>query len=118
VYVADRDNNRIQEFDATGKFLKQWKNNKGSQLYSLAIEKKSKELYAIDYLTYFQIIKKGSDILQFDAVMNFKSRFGRSGSYEGPKCRYHDIAVDDEGNIYVGDILKNRIQKFMKSNAK
>ncbi|CAN5561269.1 peptidyl-alpha-hydroxyglycine alpha-amidating lyase family protein [soil metagenome] len=114
VYVADRDNNRIGEFDANGTFLKEWKNSEAVQLYSLAVDKKDNQLFAIDYLTIGEIIIKGSDILQFDTALHLSNRFGRSGLYAGPKCRYHDIAVDDEGSIYVGDILVNTIQKFKK----
>jgi peptidylamidoglycolate lyase len=112
VYVADRDNNRIQKFDANGKFLKEWKNDKAVQLYSLSIDKRNNNLFAIDYLTILDTIIKGSDILEFDSTIKLSTRFGRSGFYDGPKCRYHDIAVDNEGNIYVGDILGNKIQKF------
>jgi peptidylamidoglycolate lyase len=115
VYVADRDNNRIQKFDAGGKFLKEWKNDKAVQLYSLYIDKKDNNLFAVDYQTILYIIPKGSDILQFDSTTKLVARFGRSGLYEGPKCRYHDIAADKEENIYVGDILGNRIQKFRKA---
>jgi DNA-binding beta-propeller fold protein YncE len=114
VYVADRDNNRIQKFDANGKFLKEWKNDNAVQLYSLSIDKKNNNLFAIDYLTIRDTIIKGSDIMQFDSTIRLVTRFGRSGLYDGPICRYHDIAVDDEGSIYVGDILGNRIQKFKK----
>jgi DNA-binding beta-propeller fold protein YncE len=114
VYVADRDNNRIQKFDAGGKFLKEWKNNTAVQLYSLSIDKKNNDLYAIDYLTILNVIIKGSDIIQSDSTMKLLTRFGRSGLYDGPKCRYHDLVLDNEGNIYVGDILGNRIQKFRK----
>ena len=31
VYVADRENNRIQKFDAHGIFLKEWRNNDAKQ---------------------------------------------------------------------------------------
>ena len=114
VYVADRDNNRIQKFDANGKFLKEWKNDKALQLYSLSIDKTDNNLLAIDYLIIGDTLIKGSDIIQFDSSVNFLNRFGRTGSYNGPICRYHDIAVDNESSIYVGDILGNRIQKFKK----
>ena len=114
VYVADRENNRIQKFDGNGKFLKEWKNNKAVQLYALTVDKKNNNVFAIDYSTIFYIFIKGSDILQFDSSENLLNRFGRTGSYTGPVCRYHDIAVDNEGNIYVGDILGNQIQKFKK----
>ncbi len=114
VYVADRENNRIQKFDANGKFLKEWKNNTAIQLYSLSTDKKDNNVFAIDYLTINDTLIKGSDILQFDSTLNLLARFGRTGSYSGPVCRYHDIAIDNEGSIYVGDILGNRIQKFRR----
>jgi peptidylamidoglycolate lyase len=117
VYVADRDNNRIQKFDARGKFLKEWKNDKAVQLYSLAINKANNNLFAIDYSTIFDTIIKGSDIIQFDSTVNFLSRFGRTGSYNGPVCRYHDIVIDNDENLYVGDILGHRIQKFKKISS-
>ena len=114
VYVADRDNNRIQKFDSNGTFLKEWKNDTAVQLYSLSIDKTDNNLFAIDYLTVSDTLIKGSDIIQFDSSVNFLNRFGRTGSYSGPICRYHDIAIDRKSNIYVGDILGNRIQKFKK----
>ena len=55
---------------------------------------------------------KGSDIFQFDSKGDLLHRFGRSGFYKGPVSMYHDIAVDNEGSIYVGDILGNTIRKF------
>jgi peptidylamidoglycolate lyase len=44
-----------------------------------------------------------------------QTRFGRSGAFEGATSWYHDIATDINGNIYVGDILGNTIQKFKKA---
>ena len=114
IYVADRDNNRIQKFDNNGIFLKEWKNDTAIQLYSLSIDKTNNNLFAIDYLTLGDTLIKGSDIIQFDSSLNFSNRFGRTGSYSGPPCRYHDIAIDSKSNIYVGDISGNRIQKFKK----
>ena len=114
VYVADRENNRIQKFDALGNFIDEWKNPEAKQLYSLTIEKSSNELYAIDYLTISDKVIKGSDILFLNSKFNLDNRLGRSGGYDGHVCRYHDIAVDKDGNIYVGDILGNSIQKFSK----
>jgi DNA-binding beta-propeller fold protein YncE len=112
VYVADRQNNRIQEFDAKGKFLKEWKNRSFANLYSVTINKINQHLLAVDYLIIMDTIIKGSDIIEFNSEGNLIGQFGRSGSYNGPLCRYHDICVDNEGNIYVGDILGNRVQKF------
>lgn len=112
VYVADRENNRIQKFDSTGKFIKLWQNKITDQLYSVTIDDQHNHLFGIDYMTVNDTIVKGSDIFRFDLDMNLQKQFGRTGQYDGPISRYHDIQIDDEGSIYVGDILGNRIQKF------
>ncbi|CAN5623717.1 peptidyl-alpha-hydroxyglycine alpha-amidating lyase family protein [soil metagenome] len=111
VYVADRENNRVQAFDSTGKFLKEYKDKSFGYLYAANFDTTSGQLLAVDYVINLGI-PKGSDVIIFDSVGKIQNRFGRSRLYDGPVCRYHDIAVDKEGNIYVGDILDNHIQKF------
>lgn len=112
VYVADRENNRMQIFDGKGKFLKEWKNEDDLPVYSLSIDQKNKHILTTDYNEILYTIPKGSNVRVFDDSLKLLTCFGRSGSYNGPVCRYHDITVDREGNIYVSDILGNRIQKF------
>ena len=112
VYVADRENNKIQKFDSLGNFIAEWKNEVIGQLYSVNINNYENYLFGIDYVVSENLAPLGSDIIKFDLDLNFKTKFGRSGNYKGPKARYHDIQVDNEGNIYVGDILNNTIQKF------
>ncbi|HVU93571.1 MAG TPA: hypothetical protein VHE34_00025 [Puia sp.] len=58
------------------------------------------------------ITPKGSDILVFEAGGKPIARFGRSCNYDGPVCRYHCLIPDSDGNLYVGEILTNRLQKF------
>lgn len=112
VYVADRENNRIQKFDANGNFLGVWQNKITEQLYSVTIDTLKEHLFGIDYMTVEDSIVKGSDIFRFDLNMNLELQFGRTGFYDGPVSRYHDIQIDGKGNIYVGDILGNKLQKF------
>jgi len=112
VYVADRENNRIQKFDTEGNFIALWQNKITEQLYSVTIDIKNNYLFGIDYMTVNDTIVKGSDIFRFDLNTNLHMQFGRTGFYDGPISRYHDILIDDEGSIYVGDILGNKIQKF------
>ena len=113
VYVADRENNRIQEFDANGQFLKQWKNTTGTQLYALTIDKQN-NLFAIDNLTINDTLIKGTDIIHFDSKLNLLMRFGRGNSEGIAVPRYHDIDVDNNGNIYVAETSAKRIRKFRK----
>jgi len=112
VYVADRENNRIQKFDSEGNFIAVWQNKITDQLYSVCIDNNSEHLFGVDFMVVNDTIPKGSDIFRFDLDFNLQVQFGRTGFYNGPISRYHDIAVDDEGTIYVGDILGNKIQKF------
>lgn len=112
VYVADRENNRVQIFSARGEFIKEWQNTGTDQLYSVTVDEKREHLFGVDYLVVNDTIVKGSDIFRFDLETNLQIQLGRTGSYDGPITRYHDIAVDAEGNIYLGDILGNQIQKF------
>lgn len=118
VYVADRENNRIQKFDGKGNFIAVWQNKITEQLYSVTIDNQNGHLFGIDYLTVNDTIVKGSDIFRFDLNTNLQVQFGRTGSYDGPISRYHDIQVDDEGSIYVGDILGNAVQKFQLKKSK
>ncbi len=117
VYVADRANNRVQVFTPEGDFLWEWKNEHAAEVYAVAVDRKSNRLFAIDYLIVNDSLIKGSDILELSPDGESGPRLGRSGHYSGSVARYHDVALDAEGNLYTGDILQNRIQKF-KPNPK
>lgn len=114
VYVADRENNRIQVFDKNGKFIKQFSDKTFANISSVAFDEKHKTLFATDDLSFLKFKHRGSDINAIDSLGILQQRFGRSGFYNGSVCWYHDIVIDNEQNIYVGDILNNRVQKFKK----
>jgi peptidylamidoglycolate lyase len=114
VYVADRENSRIQVFDPNGRFLREWKDERFGEIYALRFDKATNQMIAVDYITN-HLKPKGSDVLIFDLDGTLKARFGRTGGYDGPVCRYHDLAIDKAGNIYIGNILGNTIQKFKRS---
>ena len=115
VYVADRENNKIQKYDSLGNFIAEWKNEIIGQLYSINVN--NDYLFGIDYIGYENLTPLGSDIIKFDLDLNIKSKFGRSGNYNGQKARYHDIQINNNGDIYVGDILNNTIQKFRQKKT-
>lgn len=115
IYVADRENNRIQVFDSTGKFIKQWADKTFGSICAIEFDKQHSKLFAVDDFTFLKVKHRGSDVFIFDSTGRIQTRFGRSGDYAGPVSWYHDVCVDKEGNIYIGDILENTIQKFKMS---
>ncbi len=117
VYVADRENNRIQVFEPNGKFIKQFRDNTFGAICSVAFDKTQSKLFAVDDFTFLKVKHRGSDVFILGTTGKVEIRFGRSGSYQGNISWYHDLTVEDE-NIYVGDILGNTIQKFKKVSSR
>lgn len=114
VYVADRENNRVQVFTPDGKFLRAWTAENFGTIFSLAYNKTNSTFMAVDDHTFLQARHRGSDIYVFDSTGNVRTRFGRSGNFDEFITWLHDIATDKDENIYVGDILNNAIYKFKK----
>ena len=114
VYVADRENSRVQIFDGEGKFIRKYSSDNFANITSVFVDHTDKNLFVTDDLSFLKIIHRGSDIISMDSVGIVQTRFGRSGSYDGPACWFHDVVVDDEQNIYVGDIKNNQVLKFKK----
>ena len=114
IYVADRQNNRIQLFDTSGNFLKEIKNDvQVEQLPSIAINKTGR-LFAIDYdpTKKMDSMANGSTIFEFDQFQKAKNHFGANGSVNRTTSWFHDLAIDSKGNIYVGDITGLKVLKF------
>jgi peptidylamidoglycolate lyase len=114
IYVADRQNNRVQLFDTTGAFIKELKNDQlVEQLPSIAIDK-ANHLFAIDYdpAKKMDSTVKGSTIFEFDSAQHASNHFGTTGLADRTTCWFHDLAIDSKGNIYVGDIIGLKVLKF------
>ena len=114
VYVADRQNNRIQMFNSNGQFIKVLKNSRSApQLPSVTIDI-AQNIFAIDfdYTSEPDSVVKGSTIFRYDSSGNAVFQFGGSGTDNRTVSWYHDISVDRQGNIYVGDIIAKRVLKF------
>jgi peptidylamidoglycolate lyase len=112
VYVADRENNRIQVFDPAGKFIREISHASFGAMCAVAF--KDSKLFAVDDLSLLKVKHLGSDIFIFDSIGKIQTRFGRSGYWSGTTAWLHDIVIDKEENIYTGDILTNRVRKFRK----
>jgi len=111
VYIADRENCRVQVFTPTGKFIKEWADKSFGRISSVAFNRWEKGFIAVDYATSSSDIVLGSHIILFDSSGHLITKLATK---DGIGRWYHNILVDDQGYIYVTDILGNSIQKFEK----
>jgi NHL repeat len=110
VYVADRENHRVQLFDAAGQWQSQW--NDLHRPMALWLERGQKDRAARMYVgeagpsynTSFPNL--GPRISVIDTSGRLLARFGDIG-YGHAADRFiapHGIAVDSRGDIYVGEV--------------
>ena len=109
VYVADRENQRVQIFDSNGKFETQWVNlarpcaiyvdNRGDTLVYIG------EYYCGD-TTNTMGLRMGPRISIMDTSGNLISELGVNSFGDDPGQFYapHGILVDSKGNIYVAEV--------------
>jgi len=99
VYIADRENNRIQIFDGEGKYLKEWKNLGSTQNLFIT---PAGELWAMTYRDAVEI--RTYDTLS-GRIMKVDPESGKIlGSMESPG---HWLDVSRTGEIYVGSLTGN-----------
>jgi DNA-binding beta-propeller fold protein YncE len=120
LFVADKNNNRVQEFGPDGQFMRMWGRNGGdgsaglgngefNTPYSIAVDR-SGQVYVAD--------TANNRIQAFTGDGGFLARLGRNGGdgtagsgageFHGP----YGVATDCRGNLYVSDEGNNRIEKF------
>jgi len=113
VYVADRNNARIQVFDASGKFLKEWKSPELGRPWSLTIGPDNL-LYVVDGGDLKPHPPDHGQLLKLDLTGKILAKWSRFGNYDGQIYWGHDLAVGKDGAVYVGDVYHGmRVQKFI-----
>ena len=108
LYVADRNNQRIQIFDQNGGFIGKW-TDLGSPwgLYSVPREN---ALYMCDGVN--------DRILKLNLDGQILGVLGSHGKIPGKLDFPHSLAVDSTGAIYVAEIKNWRVQKFVLTTRK
>jgi streptogramin lyase len=110
VYVADFNRVRVNKFDSTGKFLMQWATEQPIGPSGLAVDTQG-NVYVVNHRTHEHQIQK------FDSNGQLLAEWGINGSGDGQigaggHSGPEDLAVDQQGNVYVADRVNNRIEKF------
>ena len=108
VYVADRENHRVQVFDPSGKFETQWVNM--ARPCGLYIDQEAELTYIGELGAAIgpnaQAIRLGPRISIYDTQGNLIARLGEQPEGEGPGqfIAPHGICIDSRGDIYVGEV--------------
>jgi DNA-binding beta-propeller fold protein YncE len=104
VYVADRENKRIQVFTPDGKFIRQL--GEGIAPYGLFITPDD-TIFVADGVKH-EVVKldKGGKVL---------TRWGGGGREPGKFLMPHGITVGSDGAVYVAEVTGARLQKFVPS---
>jgi peptidylamidoglycolate lyase len=110
VYVADRENHRIQIFDGNGKYISEWH---GPPFVTPQDIKITSEGFAL-------VCDVGNDkppdrtgVLLMRDDGSVIERIGRYGNYDGQFLDPHWVAVAKNGDVYVADFGGKRVQKFV-----
>jgi len=119
VYVADRNNQRIQVFTLDGKYLNQVfiDRNESSDLgpaggrtvsgVALSADKEQQFIYVADYSNSHVVVVRRKTL---EVIDTFGTRTPKPGDFQG----VHNLAVDSKGNLYTAESDPgNRAQKFV-----
>jgi peptidylamidoglycolate lyase len=103
LYVADRENNRIQIFDENGKFVDEWPYVR-SALHLLMSG--DQHLWISDGVT--------NKILKYDLTGRLLYGWGTRATFPFPGSLWavHQISVDQDGNFYTAEVFGGKAQKF------
>ena len=123
LYVADRNNNRIQVFDQSGRFVRAWT---GMMVPWTIFMTRNDELYVIGSSPSRwnpgemmigippkdQLVMRLNTDFQVLSWWTFPFQPDAAKMKPGDLNWVHGIAVDADGNLFLGDVNGNRIQKF------
>ncbi|MCC7421668.1 MAG: hypothetical protein IT428_15405 [Planctomycetaceae bacterium] len=102
VLVGDRENNRVQVFNAEAKFQKVWN---GFAPYGLAFDSAG-HVWVAD--------ARAHQVLELDADGKVIRRMGKKGSEPGQFMTPHMLEFDAAGNLFVAEVDGRRLQKFVR----
>ena len=111
IYVADRENHRIQIFDSKGKYMTQWNNMHRPCGLHIGVDRNGKQLCYIGELApSLSVNNNYPNLGPRISIYNLSGeRLGRLGDKRPGEEPYqfwapHGIAVDSRGDLYIGEV--------------
>jgi len=101
VYVADRENARLQVFTPDGKFIEQWRDV--GRPYGLFLTAEERLIVSDGIANRLSV---------YDLTGKRLAQFGMPGKSAGELDLPHLLTVDEKGALYVCEINGKRVQKF------
>jgi DNA-binding beta-propeller fold protein YncE len=103
LYIADRENDRIQIFDQSGKLLGKWPDLGAA--WGLVYSPRENGFFLSDGVN--------DQIIKLDNNGKVLGKIGSHGKGPGQLHYPHSLAIDSSGALYVAEILNWRVQKFV-----
>jgi sugar lactone lactonase YvrE len=103
VFVNDRNNRRIQIFDANGQYLSEWGFTRPSSIHLIQIGQ-DRNIVAFDQGT--------QKMLKYDLDGRLLYSWGTVAEMPGSLWGVHGIATDQEGNLYTAAVNSGKFNKF------
>lgn len=116
VYVADRENDRIQIFQPDGTFVDEWHSGGAWRPYGVHIDHSNGHVFVIDGGAQPYLLPYRSAVVVLDSAGVEVQRFGRFGNHDGQFVMGHDLTLDHDGNVLVADVLGRRLQRFNRTH--
>jgi len=103
LYIAVRENMRIEIFDTDGNFKDEWKFN--AMVCGIYLHNDG-----------FMYMTSGFDgeFAKLDMMGNLLGSLGSSGTGNGQFGEAHYLVLDAANNVYVADVVNKRVQKYQK----
>ena len=112
LYVADRTNSRVQVFDREGSFVTEWPRDKVGRPYGIAVDTAG-NVFVVDGGDQPTSPPDRSRVIKLSTTGVVETVFGRFGNHDGQFQMGHDVAIGQDGAVYVVDIIGERVQKFV-----
>jgi DNA-binding beta-propeller fold protein YncE len=103
VYVADRENFRVQIFDTEGNFQDEW-----------TFSAMACAIYLHDDGYMYMTSGFDGEWAKVDMQGSIVGALGRPGSANGEFGEGHFLTVNNQGDVYIADVVNRRVQQYRK----